>query len=183
MMELRTVLRRTMSNSDMRLPATLRPLIALAAAALAGCASVATEVTVFDPAQKFAPTENAVILLDYPSQPYLKIALIEAHGGVGGSETPLLEEARKRAQALGADAVVRLEVTAVYQPPVRVYDPAYTNMFYSRYRYPYRSFNYPPYAFSPYPYDNYRWVGGGNVQTLKAVAIKYTDTGARPAAP
>ena len=86
----------------------------------------------------------------------------------------VLEEARKRAQALGADAVVRLEVQEIYQPPVRVYDPAYPSMFSSRYRYPYRSFYGPPYAFAPYPYDSYRWIGGGNVQSLKAVAIKFT---------
>ena len=60
------------------------------------------------------------------------------------------------------------------QPPVLVYDPAYANMFYPRYRYPYRSFYYP-YAYAPFPYDGYRWVGGGEVQTLKAVAIRFTD--------
>lgn len=149
-------------------------LSVLAAATLAGCASVATEVTLFDPAQKFGPTEHAVILLEYPKQPHVKIALIEAQGSLGGSEAAVLEEARKRAQALGADAVVRLEVQEIYQPPVRVYDPAYPSMFSSRYRYPYRSFYGPPYAFAPYPYDSYRWIGGGNVQSLKAVAIKFT---------
>lgn len=167
----------------MQLPVTFRLTIALALAALAGCASITTDVTVLDQTQKFAPTENAVILLDYPSQPYVKVALIEAHGGVGGSETELLEEARKRAKALGADALVRLEANSVYQPPVRVYDPAYASPFYSRYRYPYRSFYGPPFPYSPFPYDNYRWVGGGNVQILKAVAIKYTDAGERPATP
>ncbi len=74
----------------------------------------------------------------------MKIALIEAQGIVGGSEAALLEEARKRGAALGADAIVRQEVTAFYQPPVLVYDPAYANMFYPRYRYPYRSFYSPP---------------------------------------
>jgi hypothetical protein len=167
---------------NMRSSASFACAPALLAAALAGCASVATYVTLLDPAQKFAPTEHAVILLDYPAQPHVKVALIEAQGSVGGSEAALLEEARKQAQALGADAVVRLEVDSVYQPPVRVYDPAYANMFYSRYRYPYRSFYYPPYAYSPFPYDDYRWVGGGNVQSLKAVAIKYSGDGARPAA-
>ncbi|MEO7727185.1 MAG: hypothetical protein ABIS45_08020 [Burkholderiales bacterium] len=141
-------------------------------------------MTLLDPAQKIAPaTENVVILLEYPARAYTKIALIEAQGGVGGSEPPLLEVARKRAQALGADALVRIEVTAEYQPPVRVWDPAYTNTFYPRYRYPYRALNYPPYALTPFPYDSYRWVGGGNVQTLKAVAIKFTDGDQRSAPP
>jgi hypothetical protein len=181
MMQARTPTCPPMSNVPMRLSAPLRSVIALLAAALAGCASIATEVTVLDPAQKFAPTENVLVLLDYPPPPFVKIALIEAHGGVGDSELALLEEARRRARALGADAVVRLEVSTDYQPPVRVYDPAFASTFYPRYRYPYRSFYYPPYAFPPFPYDNYRWIPGGNVQTLKAVAIKVPD--GRPAAP
>ena len=173
-----------MSYINMRLSVTCRLIAALAAATLGGCASVATEITVFDQSRKFAPTENVVILLDYPPQPYVKIALIEARGTLDGSEAELFEEARKRAQTLGADAVVRLEVNAVYQPPMRVYDPAYANSFYSRYRYPYRSFFYPPYAYAPTAFDSYRWVGGGTVQTLKAVAIKYTTerAGEPPAA-
>jgi hypothetical protein len=159
----------------MRLPADPAFALALLATALAGCASVATDVTIFDPAQKFAPTENVVILLDYPAQPYVKVALIDAQGSVGGSEAALLDEARKRARELGADALVRMEVNSVYQPPVRVYDPAYADAFYSRYRYPYLPFYYQPYGLALSPYDSYRWVGGGNVQILKAVAIKYTQ--------
>ena len=151
-------------------------MLTLAAAMLAGCAAVSTNVTVLDPAQKFAPTEQVVILFDYPPQPHVKIALIEAQGGVGGSESALFEEARKRARALGADAIVRLEVTAVYYPPVAVYEPGYANMFYPRYRYfPYYTFYSPPYGYSPYPYDGYRWIAGGDAQTLKTMAIRYTD--------
>jgi len=150
----------------------------LLAAALGGCASVATRVTLLDPAQKFAPTERVAILLEYPPQPHLKIALIEAQGMVGGSESELFEDARKKAQALGADAIVRMEVTSVYREPVKVYDPWYGNPFYSRYRYPYRPFYMFPYAFGPYyPSSEYRWVGGGNVRTLKAIAIKFDPTG------
>ncbi len=163
-----------MSNVPMCVSATSRLIIALAVAMLAGCASVATDVTLFDQAQTFAPTENIAILLDYPAQPHAKIALIEARGTLDGGEAELFEAARKRAREVGADAVVRLEVNSVYQPPVRVYDPAYGYPFYSRYRYPYRPFYYQPYGLPLAPYDSYRWVGGGNVQSLKAVAIKYT---------
>jgi hypothetical protein len=161
---------------------TLSVVIALVAAILAACASVSTTVTVFDPAQKFPPAEHVAILFELPPQPYVKIALIEAQGSIGGSESELLEDARKRARALGADAIVRLAVTSTYYPPVPVYDPTYANLFYPRYRYyPYRSF-YPPYWYSPYPNDGYRWIGGGNVQTLKAIAIRFTDDQA-PAIP
>lgn len=71
---------------------------ALLAAALAGCASVSTQVTLLDPAQNFAPTEHVVVLFDYPPQPYIKVALIEAQGVVGGTEAALIEEARGRAR-------------------------------------------------------------------------------------
>jgi hypothetical protein len=153
------------------LPAALLTVVLIAA--LAACASVATHVTVFDPARQYAPTQNVVVLLDYPPRPHVKIALIEVQGMPGGSEAELIEDARKKAQALGADAIVRVEVTSVYQPPVRVYDPWYSDPFYSRYLYPDRLFFRYPYFYGPYPYGDYHWIGGGNVQTLKAVAIKY----------
>ena len=149
--------------------------ITLVAAAVVGCASVDTRVTVLDPAQQYAPSQNAVILLDYPSQPYVRIALIESQGTIGGSETELLEDARRKAQALGADAIVRLEVISTYQPPLQVYDPWYGKPFYPRYRYGYAYWPpyMGPYPHGPYAYSDYRWVGGGNWQMLKAVAIKY----------
>src|SRR5688500_2644683 len=94
---------------------------ALLALAMSGCASVATQVTVLDPTQKFAPTQNVAILTEFPARPHVKVALIEAQGTPGGSEGELLEDARKKAQALGADAIVRMEVSSVYQEPMRVY--------------------------------------------------------------
>ena len=147
---------------------------ALLVAALAGCASVATRVTVLDPAHHYAPTQKVAVLLDFPPRPYLRIALLEAQGMVGGGEAELFEDARRKARALGADAIVRLEVISVYRSPMRVYDPWYGNPFYSRYRYPYRPFGYYPFAYGPFPYSEYRWVAGGDAKTLKAVAIRYT---------
>ena len=173
---------------DMRLTDKLRLACTLVVAALAGCASVTTRITVLEPAQQYAPTQNVAVLLEPPVQPHSKIALIEAQGTVGGGEAELFEEARRKAQALGADAIVRLEVISVYQPPVQVYDPWYGNPFYPRYRNPYRPFGYSPFAYSPFaygpfPYSEYRWVAGGDVKTLKAVAIKYaaSDAGTLPA--
>ena len=150
-------------------------LFVLIAAVIAGCASVSTQVTQFDPALKYPPTQNAAILLDYPTQPHVKIALIEVEGMAGGSEAELLEQARKKAQELGADAIVRLEVTSVYQPPLPVYDTWFNYPFYPRYRFSYRPFPIYPYAYTPFPFprDDYRWAAGGNVQTLKAVAVRY----------
>jgi hypothetical protein len=48
------------------LPASPAFAPALLAVALVGCASVATRITVLDPAQKFAPTEHVLIMFDYP---------------------------------------------------------------------------------------------------------------------
>ena len=163
-------------------------LVLLIAAVVAGCASVSSQVTLLDPALKYPPTQNVAILFDYPPQPHVKIALIEVQGIAGGSEAELLEQARKKAQALGADAIVRLEVSSIYQPPARVYDPWFDYPFYPRYRFSYRPFLIYPYAYTPFPFpgDDYRWIAGGNVQTLKAVAVKYSSadadaTGKNPA--
>jgi len=165
----------------MRFTLTHACAVVFVATIVAGCASVATHVTVLDPAQKFAPTKDVAILFDYPPQPYSKLALIESQGVVGGTESELLEDARKRATALGADAVVRLEVKAVYYPPMPVYDATYPNLFYSPQRYPYRYSGYPPYPYPLLPYDGYRLVGGGEAQMLKAMAIRYTEKAPQPA--
>ena len=151
----------------------LSAALLVVAFALGGCASVATQVTVLDPAQKFAPTANVAILMEFPSRPHVKLALIEVEGTIGGSEGVLLEEARKQAQAVGADAVVRTEVGSVHYPPVRVYDPWYADPFYWHFRYSHRPYYFYPHGYGPYPYSDYRWVGGGSAPTLKAMAIRY----------
>ncbi len=168
----------------MRRSISSRLIVTLLAALLAGCAAVTANVTVLDPAQRFAPTKDVAILFEYPPGPYTKVALIESQGLVGGTEAELLEDARKRAAALGADAVVRLEVKTVYYPPMPVYDPTYANLFYSGYRYPYRyNYSYRPYPYALFPYDDYRWIGGGDAQALKAVAIRYAHQGSPQANP
>lgn len=154
----------------------------LVAAIMAGCASVTSRVTVLDPAQSFPPTRDVAILFEYPPGPYTRVALIESEGVVGGTETDLLEDARKRAAELGADAVVRLELRVMHYPPMPVYDPTYPNLFYAPYRYPYRYY-YPPYPYPLFPYDGYRLVGGGDALALKSMAIRYGDKAPAPAKP
>jgi hypothetical protein len=148
-------------------------LLALALA-LGGCASVVTQVTVFDPAQKFEPTQNVAILTEFPTRAHVKVGLIEVEGTVGGSDGTLLEEARKQAQALGADAIVVTEVTSVYYPPVPVYDPWYADPFYWHFRYSARPYYFYPHGYGPYPYGEYRWIGGGTAPKMKAMAIRYS---------
>jgi hypothetical protein len=150
-----------------------RLAVLLIAGALGACASPSAKVTLLDPARAYAPTQNVEILLDAPTRAHTKIALIEVQGTVGGTESQLLEQARRQARALGADAIVRLEVTTVYREPVKVYRPWYADPFYWRYTYGYRPPDFYPHLDGPYSMNDYRWIAGGNVQTLKAVAIRY----------
>ena len=133
---------------------------------LASCASVSTRVTLLDPAVTLAPAQGVVILLEPATRPHLALALIEARGLPGGNEGELLEAARGEAARIGADAVVRLSVDKTVLPPVEIYDPVFSP-FYSRYALHAGTRWYPPYL------GHYRWIGGGEELTLRALAIKY----------
>ncbi|HYC47659.1 MAG TPA: hypothetical protein VED01_19455 [Burkholderiales bacterium] len=140
-------------------------LVLCAALALCACATVSTQIVELNPAQKYPPTQSVEVLLQKPTRPHVEIALIESHGG---SEAEMLNDAREKARALGADAIVRTEAERQYHPPVAVYDPWFDPFWYGPYHY--RPF--PPY---PYPGGAYRVVGGGYSYLLKVVAIRYTD--------
>jgi hypothetical protein len=153
---------------------TLRLIVVSIAFALAACASVSTQVVEFKPAQKYPPTQYVEVLLEKPTRPHLEIALIESRGG---SEAEMLNDARRKAGALGADAIVKLETERLYHEPVAVYDPWYDPFYWGYYRHP---------AFGPimHPWGPYRMVGGGYTYVLKALAVKYGDAlPAKPAAP
>ena len=158
-----------MSNPHM---STIRSFIIAAALALAGCASVSTNIVELNPAQKYAPTVNVEVLLQKPARPHVEIALIESRGG---SEAELLNDAREKARALGADAIVRLEVERIYYAPLPVYDPWF-DPFWGYYRYPFAPLGPYPYGWGPY-----RYVGGGFSYVLKTSAIRYTDRDTTPA--
>jgi hypothetical protein len=138
---------------------------------LAGCATVATDVTVLGTPAARAPTQNVAILLEQPSRPYEALALIEARGYAGGSEGELLQAARHEAAKLGADAVVRLSVDRVELPPVEVYDPLLMP-----FDAPYYWFNGGPYFYPPYLAAP-RLVAGGTALSLRALAIAYRPAG------
>ena len=128
-----------------------------------GACAVNTRVIELNPAHRFPPTQSVEILLQKPDRPYVEIALLEASGT---SEIELLEDAREKAKALGADAIVRDEIHRVYHPPVAVHDPWYDPFYYG-----YRRIR--PYPFYGSPWGPYRVVGGGYSYVLKALAIKY----------
>ena len=146
---------------------TTRSVLGALAIALAGCASVNTQVVQLGPARHFSPTQNVEVLLQKPARPFTEIALIESRGEIGASEADLLNDAREKAKALGADAIVKTELERVYHQPVPMYDPWYDPLYFGYYRY--RPF--PPF---PQPWAGpYRLIGGGVSYTLKALAIKY----------
>jgi hypothetical protein len=149
--------------------------LAVTASLLAGCASVSTKIVRLDPSLTLAPSERVEILLEKPLRPYQQIALLESRGTAGGTEAELLEDARERARSLGADAIVRLELEKVLQPPTVVYDPPFAPFYWG---YPFRRY---PYFSPPYPFfGEYRVVGGVTVYTLKTLAIRYREEADKP---
>ena len=147
----------------------MKTLIAIVAIVLAGCAPT-TSVVLLDPARQYAPSAGVEILLKAPERPYLEIAKLESSGVIGEPEPALLEDARKRAQEIGADAIIVIQSTSVYQPPVIVYEPwpAYLPWYHDRWR-GYRYWYYPP----PFAYPEVMALPGGNVHTVRAIAIRY----------
>jgi hypothetical protein len=139
-------------------------VLLVAAVLLSACATVHTHVVPLNPAVRLPPSQNVEVLLQKPSRPYVEIALLESHGE---SEAELLNDARDKARALGADAVVKLETERVYHEPVTVYDPWYDPFYWGHYR-------YRPFPAFPHPWGPYRTIGGGYSYVLKTVAIKYS---------
>ena len=133
---------------------------------LSACATVDTKIVELNPGQKFPPTQSVEVLLQKPERSHVEIALIES---TGTSEADMLNDAREKARALGADAIVRLEAERTYNPPVAVYDPWYDPFYYSHYGWS-RPW-VPPYY---HPWTSYRIVGGYYSYVLKAVAIRYS---------
>jgi hypothetical protein len=139
-------------------------LAAVAAFFVAGCTTVSTDVVTLGSGPSLAPSQSVEILLEKPQRPYREIALLESRGVVGDGEAALWQDAREKAQGLGADALIRLEVDKTIQPPTVVYDP-----FFSPFYAPYYMHDY---FFPPY-FTEYHVIPGGVVYTLKTIAIKY----------
>jgi hypothetical protein len=143
----------------------LYSLVAAVALLVAGCETVSTQIVQYNPAVQYPPTQSVEVLLQKPARPHVDIGLIEARGG---SEAELLNTAREKARALGADAIVKLETERIYHEPVPIFDPWFDPFYFGYYRH--RLFS--PF---PHPWAPYRYVGGGFSYVLKAAAIRYTD--------
>jgi len=149
-----------------RLPGYAPRHIVLASLALliGACATVSTRVVPLAADAKFAPTQHVDILFEKPQRAHREIALLESRGMTGDTEVQLWEDAREKARALGADALVRLELERTYHPPIVYYDPFLS---------PYYPWLYPHAHFYPGPFPDYRVIPGGIEYTLKTMAIKY----------
>jgi len=148
----------------------MRALMVCFALLLAGCAST-TSVVLLDPAKQYAPAVATRIFLKPPAEPYVEIAKLESKGLPGQPETEVLEDARKRAQALGAQAVLVQDTSSFYQPPVVFEEPwpARYPWYYDRW-YGYRYLFHPP----PYPFYSAEHVlPGGLVYVVRSVAIRF----------
>jgi hypothetical protein len=153
----------------------MRTLLATLACllALGGCASVTTHVVVLDPTARYEPTKDVLVLLRPPERPYVEIAKLESKGIIGEVEAVLIEDARDKAKALGADAIITLETLSEWHPPVSVWDPWPLELPWYRDRWARQRFWYsygPPF---PYMYPEYRVLPGGNTLTLRALAIRF----------
>ena len=148
-------------------------LALLPALLLGACAGVSTHVVPLNPAQTFPPTQFVEVLLEKPARPYIEIALIESHGD---SEAQLLNDAREKARAVGADAIIRVRTERLFHEPVAVYDPLF-DPFYSRnYRRRYATPFGPDLYGSPWggPWGAYQVLPGYYSYVLKATAVKFT---------
>lgn len=150
---------------------TLRLLLCLVALTLSACSTVSTRVVELNPAQKYSPTERVEVLLQKPARPHVEIALLESRGS---SEAELLEDAREKAKALGADALVRLETERIYHEPVLVYDPWHDPFYHPFHPFGWSHFRRPFHPFYS-PWGSYRYVGGGLTYVLKSAAIRYSS--------
>ncbi len=150
----------------------MRGALVLCLFLLAGCAAT-TSVVLLDPGKKYPPTESVQILLKPPDVPYVEIARLESKGLIGQPEPEVFEDARERARELGADAIIIVESTGMYEPPVVIYDPwpPYYPWYHDRWRsYP---FGYYP---APYYYGPRGHVlPGGNVYLVRSLAIRFTQ--------
>lgn len=145
----------------------LRYLILCATLLLCACATVSTQVVQLNPALQFPPTTIVEVLLQKPARAHVEIALLESRGT---SEAEMLNDAREKAAALGADAIVKIETERIYHEPIPVYDPWFDPFYYGYY--PYR-----PFPIRPHPWGAYRVVGGGYSYVMKALAIRYREAG------
>lgn len=70
------------------------------------------------------PKSRFVEILDHkPDKPYIVIATLETKGGLGVSLPEILEDMRKKAKEIGADAIIPTRDVSEYKAPGFIYNP------------------------------------------------------------
>jgi len=94
----------------------IRAVLLLATLILSGCTF--TSAVMLESGITYPPTKDVQILTQNPSRPFKQIALLEAQGPAHTPIPQLLESMKRKAAAIGADAVVPMQ-----QPPGPMYNP------------------------------------------------------------
>jgi hypothetical protein len=110
--------------------------LAVCALALAACASVEPP-----------PLPRTELLAEAPERPYESVGRIAARGEPGMHRRLVYEALRRKADALGADAVLKLEERTLQQRAPAPYDPPQRPLLGNAYPGPLQSFD--PGAFPP----------------------------------
>ena len=121
----------------------IRIMLMMILALTLSCAS--TSVVMINSAQTYPPTENVSILFKIPERDHKIIAIVEGNGSIFNNYSQVLQKIQKKAQKIGADAIIPLAPETVY-----VHSANVTN------------FDGSPLT-----------IPGGTKMTIKAVAIRY----------
>ncbi len=84
---------------------------------------VYTKALLRDKNVKFPKSRHVEILIEKPEEPYIVIAILETKGGIGTSLPEILENMRKKAEEIGADAIIPVQDVSEYRSSSIFYNP------------------------------------------------------------
>jgi len=87
------------------------------------CGCLTTSVVMLYESEKYPPTTSVAILSAAPERPCKAIAILEATGPANTPLPDLLENMRKKAKDIGADAIMPTQDASQRQVQGHLYDP------------------------------------------------------------
>ena len=87
------------------------------------CGCVTTSVVMLYESEKYPPTTSVAILSAAPERPCKAIAILEVTGPANTPLPDLLENMRKKAKDIGADAIMPTQDASQRQVQGHLYDP------------------------------------------------------------
>ena len=87
------------------------------------CGCVTTSVVMLYESEKYPPTTSVAILSAAPERPCKAIAILEVTGPANTPLPDLLENMRKKAKDIGADAIMPTQDASQRQAQGHLYDP------------------------------------------------------------